>query len=114
MKLLLIPLQTNAAPSPVASLSLGAGLINSNSSTNFSFPAIQSVPPTLEAVRGPAGLLLDWWSDTDRVMVEGSSSLSSGATWSPVTNAVVVNSTHRFLSSPTSPQRSYFFRLHAR
>jgi hypothetical protein len=114
INLKLIPLQSGLArPSTLASLNMGQGLVNSSLTNTASFPPIQSIPPVLNVTRGPGGSVqLDWWSDTDRLLIENSSVLGFGASWSFVNNNGQVNDgSHRFLPQQVAGQQGYF-RLH--
>jgi len=108
----IIPLQNGlAVPGSPPVLAVGAGLTNS-ATGEASFSPIVSALPTIGLGRTAGGVQLDWWSDTDRVLVESSSTLGSGASWSPLTSGMVVNGSHRFQSSPISGRQAYF-RLHS-
>jgi hypothetical protein len=106
----LIPLQTNAVPGATPSLALGSGLTNTAPVVPSPFPPIASALPVLSLSRAPTGILLDWWSDTDRLLVESSSAISSASSWAATTNGVIPSSSHRFL--PVSLTGLGFFRLH--
>jgi hypothetical protein len=103
-----IPLQTNAVvPGTTPVLAFASGLTNSATGTAGFWP-IQSVPPILGVTPSPGGILFDWWSDTDRLLFERSSVLGLGASWSPATNGLVINGSHRFLPSTVAGQQGYF------
>ena len=110
----LIPLRAGVAvPGTPPVITLPGGLTNSPTSV-VPFSPIESALPTIGLTRTPAGVQLDWWSDTDRLVVEGTSALGSGASWSPVTpvaNGTAINGSHRFLA-PSVAGRQGYFRLH--
>jgi hypothetical protein len=108
----LIPVQTGSTvPGSLPALGLGTGLVNSAPTNTSPLPPVQATPQLIGYKRVPAGILLDSWSDSDRVLVASSAALGSGASWHLVTNGVpAVNGNHRFLSvSPAGPQN--FFQL---
>jgi hypothetical protein len=110
----LIPLRAGVAvPGTPPVITLPGGLTNSPTPV-VPFSPIESALPTIGLTRTPAGVQLDWWSDTDRLVVEGTSALGSGASWSPVTpvaNGTAINGSHRFLA-PSVAGRQGYFRLH--
>jgi hypothetical protein len=110
INLQVIPLQAGVAvPGTAPLLNLATNLTNFTPTNAISFSPIESVPPVLGVTPGPGAILLDWWSDTDRLLAEGSSTLGSGASWSPVINGTsVTNASHRFLALPVSGQQGYF------
>ena len=110
INLKLIPLRAGAVvPGTLATLNLGANLNNTSPNT-ASFSPIQSVAPALNSARGPGGTVqLDWWSDTDRLMLESSPALGSGASWSSSdASGTIVDGSHRFLPQQVAGQQGYF------
>jgi hypothetical protein len=110
----LIPLQAGVAvPGTPPVMGVASGLINSTPTTVVTFSPIASAQPIIALAPARSSILLDWWSDTDRLMIERSSALGSGVAWSPQTNGVIINGSHRFLTNPVSGQQGYF-RLRSR
>jgi hypothetical protein len=105
----LIPLQTGTAvPGSTPALSLGSGLTNSEPTNTIPFSPVASVQPILGMTPSAGWIQLDWWSDTDRLLVEGSPRLGSGASWSSLTNGIVIDGSHRFLPCQVTNQQDYF------
>jgi hypothetical protein len=109
----LIPLRTNAVPGSAVSVGLGVGLSNLSADTNASFAPVHSVAPILGMERGPGGILLNWSSDTDRLLVERGTQLGAGGSWSTLTNGIVQLGNQWYLPSQLSGQQR-FFRIRAR
>jgi hypothetical protein len=112
LNLMLVPLRTNALPAGPATLTLGDGLTNLSPQINPTFFQIAAELPAINLERGPANLIIDWFSDSDNITVQVGSSLNAGAPWSPLTNGIVINGNHRLLPIELSGQQG-FFRIRA-
>ena len=54
------------------------------------------------------GMQIDWYSDTDRLLVEQTSGLDPSSSWSPTTNSPTISARHRFLTLPVTGSQNYF------
>jgi hypothetical protein len=99
------------SPGTSPTLALSGSLSNSVSST-ISLPTITASPPVMGLSQTLGGIQIDWRSDSDRLLPESSPIFGSGASWTPVTNGIVVSGNHRFLAPPVVSRQGYF-RLHS-
>lgn len=114
LRLRLTPLKTGTSGGiGLMSLSLAPELSDPDSSNNqLAAPTIEAATPRLDISRQGSLVQLRWQSETDRLLVEESSTVSTNTSWSTSTNTVsTLGSTRTMETEPSTPARFYRLRV---